>query len=71
MQLQTLNRGSEINSPAPVFGGISKNGWEDAQNKAWTILPRVLASIDSKNMTKDTVEVMREKGNNIIDKEYS
>jgi hypothetical protein len=31
----------------------------------------VLASIDRKNITKDTVEVMREKGNNIIDKEYS
>ncbi len=54
-----------------MFGGINNNGWEDALDKAWTIIPKVLGSIDAKNITKDTVEVMREKGNNIIDKEYS
>ena len=71
MQLQKQNGSTDINSPAPVFGGINNNGWEDALDKAWTIIPKVLASIDAKNITKDTVEIMREKGNNIIDKEYS
>ena len=71
MEQQKLNGATDINSPAPVFGGISNNGWEDALNKAWTIIPKLLGSIDVKNITKDTVEVIREKGNNIIDKEYS
>ncbi len=69
MSKHAKERSSETNSLAPVFGG--GNGFDEAEDKAWGIVPRVLESIRDSKVTKDSIELMRERANTMIDKEYS
>ncbi len=68
MSKHAKERPSETNSLAPVFGG--GNGFDEAEDKAWGIVPRVLESLKDSKVTKDSIEYMREKGNTMIDEEY-
>lgn len=51
-----------------MFGG--GNGFGEAQEKACTIITRVLESLKDSKIRKESIEDMREKGNRMIDKEY-